>query len=205
MSPGSARGSFTVGATNGFERLESYSSRGPTGDGRIKPDIVAPDAVTTVTFGPFGFPGTSASVPYVAGAAALVLSAYPDYGLDDVQEFLEARALRIEQQSKNNLVGSGRLQLGSAPDVTPVATPTSVPTPLPTATPEPTATPTGTRTPEPAGTQTSEPTATPDTHADGNGYPPHPHRDFMALKLSIPARYLASKQPLTPLPLLLLF
>ncbi len=160
VSPGSARGSFTVGATNGFERLESYSSRGPTGDGRIKPDIVAPDAVTTVTYGPFGFPGTSASVPYVAGAAALVLSAYPDYGLDDVQEFLEARALRIEQQSKNNLVGSGRLQLGSAPDVTPVATPTPAPTPVPTETRVPTATPTGTRTPEPTATRTPTPTAT---------------------------------------------
>ena len=147
ISPATARGAFAVGATNGFDELQRYSSRGPTGDGRIKPDLVAPDSVSTTIYGPSGFPGTSSSTPHVAGAAALALSAYPTWKVDQIQAFLEGQAQRQLAEVKNNTFGTGRLRLGQVPAVPP-AQPTQTPTPTP-GPPPPTATvaATGTVTP----------------------------------------------------------
>jgi len=163
VSPASARGALAVGATNGFDQVQNYSSHGPTDDGRIKPDLVAPDSVSTVTYGHLGFAGTSASTPHVAGAAALVLSAFPQMTGRQVQEYLESHALILGQPGKDNTHGSGRLMLGSAPEVPSTPTPTN--TPLPTATATATPTPTGTLvptlTPQPTATATKTPSPTP--------------------------------------------
>src|SRR5207247_10757873 len=53
---------------------EFFSSRGPTLDGRIKPDITAVDGVSVTGAGGFGttFFGTSAGSPHLGGVAALV-------------------------------------------------------------------------------------------------------------------------------------
>ena len=58
---------------------EFFSSRGPTLDGRIKPDITAVDGVTVTGAGGFGttFFGTSAGSPHMGGIAALVLQGAP--------------------------------------------------------------------------------------------------------------------------------
>ncbi len=96
--------------------LESFSSRGPTKDGRIKPDLVAPDGVSNATYGYFY--GTSASAPHVAGAAALVKELYPSYTPAQIQAFLEGRAVDLGDTGKDNLFGSGRLNLGAPPAVT---------------------------------------------------------------------------------------
>lgn len=184
ISPATARGALAVGATNGFDQLQRYSSRGPTGDGRTKPDLVAPDGVSTTTYGPSGFPGTSASTPHVAGAAALVLSAYPSWKADDIQAFLEGQAQRQLTGSKNNTFGAGRLRLGEVPSVAP-AQPTQTPSPTP-GPPPPTATmaPTGTVTPitpQPTVTGTVTPraatataTVTPRSGPTGTPTPPGP-------------------------------
>ena len=90
---------------------ESFSSQGPTNDGRIKPDISAPDGVSSFTYGTRGFFGTSASSPHVAGAAALVLSAMPGLSPDELQSYLESWAVDMGTAGKDNVYGSGRLRL----------------------------------------------------------------------------------------------
>lgn len=84
-SPGLAANIITVGATGGpdydtidYQSIAYFSSRGPTDDGRVKPDIVAPGRNLTVLtidgeIG-YGFSGTSAATPVVSGAIALLLS-----------------------------------------------------------------------------------------------------------------------------------
>ena len=101
--------------------LEFYSSLGPTIDGREKPDIAGPDAVSTATYGGFssctisGFAGTSASAPHVAGAAALAKQANTGFGPAELQSFLEGRAIDMGMSGKDNSYGAGRLALGAAP------------------------------------------------------------------------------------------
>jgi hypothetical protein len=120
--PADCEDALAVGATHwDDDTLEPFSSQGPTNDGRTKPDLTAPDAVSTETYGPSdgnpypdgtGFFGTSASAPHVSGAAALVLEANPTYQPDDIQSFLEGRALDLGPQGKDNQYGAGRLGLG---------------------------------------------------------------------------------------------
>jgi hypothetical protein len=95
--------------------IEPFSSRGPTSDSRKKPDVVAPDYVSTATYGPSGFPGTSAASPHVAGAAALAKQFYPCYSRTETQDFLESSAVDLGTAGKDNTYGSGRLDLGAVP------------------------------------------------------------------------------------------
>jgi len=108
---------ITVGAVawNTPSEIEDFSSQGPTTDGRIKPDLVAPDRVSTsdYTYGayPDGFPGTSASCPHVAGACALVKQAYPGWSPSQIKNYLEQNAIDLGAQGKDNVYGSGLVNL----------------------------------------------------------------------------------------------
>lgn len=111
---------MTVGAVPvGSTTLESFSSRGPTVDGRIKPDLVAPDRVSTVSYGVTGFWGTSAAAPHAAAAAALVREVWPGFGTAEVQAELEARATDLGDPGKDNMFGAGKLDLSLPPDLVP--------------------------------------------------------------------------------------
>ncbi|HKV99496.1 MAG TPA: choice-of-anchor D domain-containing protein [Vicinamibacterales bacterium] len=75
---GAAAGAFPASEScndRTHQTIEFYSSRGPTLDGRMKPDISAIDGVSVTGAGSFENPffGTSAAAPHVAGEAALVL------------------------------------------------------------------------------------------------------------------------------------
>ena len=100
-----------VGATYwSDDSSESYSSQGPTSDGRIKPDFCAPVGVLSSTYGPAGFFGTSAATPHVAGAFALLKEKTP-YTIDDIDEILGARAKDLGSTGKDDIYGHGRLNL----------------------------------------------------------------------------------------------
>ena len=96
MTPASGAGSITspadsqnpgllaVGATDhtANQTIEPFSSRGPTPDGRVKPDIVGVDRVHSTVYQGL-FEGTSQAAPHVAGLAALVIQRFRDSELFD--------------------------------------------------------------------------------------------------------------------------
>ena len=101
-APADAPGTLTVGATSLAGRVVPFSSRGPTGDGRIKPDVVAPGSgVLIASAGTLDRyhrgSGTSYSTPLVAGLAALVVEAHPDWGPAAVREAIVMSANRADE------------------------------------------------------------------------------------------------------------
>lgn len=111
FEPAISPNAFSVGATDfRSDSARQYSSRGPTKDGRIKPDFAAPDGVRTVSFRPFF--GTSAASPHVAGAATLIKSARPEWGPKEIAAFLASRAVDRGDDGPDNTYGAGRIALG---------------------------------------------------------------------------------------------
>ncbi len=114
-SPADARGSMSVGAIYhgnwNAGRIEEYSSRGPTTDGRIKPDLVAPTGVSTASHAPYVFGGTSFAAPHVAGAAALIKSANPSYSRRQLWDALIEATVDIGDRGRDNDSGYGKLVL----------------------------------------------------------------------------------------------
>jgi hypothetical protein len=83
--PGNADGVITVGSAHKTEPhangISYFSSRGPTADGRIKPDLVAPgerieSCLPNEEKGPLD--GTSQAAPHVSAAAAMLMARYPE-------------------------------------------------------------------------------------------------------------------------------
>ena len=121
--PAVGHGVFAVGAVDQADweadnpPLESFSSRGPSSDGRLKPDIVAPDRTTCWTGGPVSASGTSFAAPHLGGAAALLFSEDLSRTALEVAERLRSRARDTGEPGPDNSYGYGRvvLVLGDPP------------------------------------------------------------------------------------------
>ncbi len=146
-SPGCANKVITIGATTKSDQVADFSSRGPTSDNRIKPDLCFPGGsiVSCRASGTsMGTPvdasytqasGTSMATPHAAGACALLLQAKPGLSPQQIKDILMSTTKNLNLDP--NTQGEGRAQvllayqqaLGITPTPTPIPTPT--PTPLP--------------------------------------------------------------------------
>lgn len=83
---------FSIGAVDAWENYASFSSIGPTADGRIKPNIAAQGQGTTVA-SPFGSivqsSGTSFSSPIIAGMNTCLWQANPSYTNYEIMQALQ--------------------------------------------------------------------------------------------------------------------
>jgi len=105
-----AKGAIAVGALRwSTNSLEDFSSRGPTVDGRIKPDISAPDGVQTTAYASSFF-GTSAAAPHIAGIAALLVGSNPTITANGLASMLEMTAVDMGDAGKDNMYGAGRAE-----------------------------------------------------------------------------------------------
>jgi serine protease AprX len=145
-SPGCALQVVTVGAITDAGQIASFSSRGPTSDGRVKPDIVFPGEWITaaqsegtalgdvIQPGYVALRGTSMATPHCAGAVCLLLQAKPDLKPADIKRILLNTA--VDLSAPANAQGSGKADLPAALSQA-IEGPTPTPTPDPTPQPPP--------------------------------------------------------------------
>ena len=127
-SPGAAAGAITVGAVADWSAapgapnhsdgvyVASFSSRGPTMDGRTKPDVVAPGVSVTAAkqgtvAGYATYSGTSMATPFTAGAIALALEAKPGWTPTQVRSAVEGTAQDRGAPGKDLDWGAGLLDV----------------------------------------------------------------------------------------------
>jgi hypothetical protein len=108
--PADGKRVVSVGAVDSRRVLADFSSRGPTADGRIKPDVDAQGigvfcASASGILNYTRVNGTSLSTPLAASLATLLLEARPDWGPDSLIAAL--RASGDHSSSPDNNVGWG--------------------------------------------------------------------------------------------------
>jgi serine protease AprX len=127
-SPGVAKNALTVGSVldagdltvGELDSAANGSSRGPTGDGRMKPDIVSTgNFITSVRAGTtnayIGMRGCSMATPHVSGIAASLLEHFPDFR--DNPHLLRAHLmassiLHSDQTTRSDNFSGGRNDYG---------------------------------------------------------------------------------------------
>lgn len=133
--PGCARQVITVGASTDDDLLLDASSRGPTTDGRVKPDVVLPGAGivscrakdtalgNALNLGYTEASGTSMATPHACGVAALLLEAGPELTPREVKELIMAGATDLGLEENDQGAGRGdaygALMAGHVPQVDP--------------------------------------------------------------------------------------
>jgi len=117
IAPGDGFNVITVGAVNEFGNVANFSSRGPTSDGRIKPEVAALGvdtygAVSGTNNGYRYASGTSAAAPIASGVGGLLLSAFPYLKNTQVRSiFLETSS---NSAAPDNEIGYGIISAKNA-------------------------------------------------------------------------------------------
>lgn len=105
--------------------ITSFSSRGPTADNRIKPDIVGPGQYVRVpVLGSDeyrGISGTSFSTPLIAGLCALLYEANPSWTPQELFDAVKSTAIDLGVDGPDNTYGWGIPDAVSAVTYQPVA------------------------------------------------------------------------------------
>jgi len=130
-TPADGRNVLSVGAVDQYGVLAGFSSRGPTYDGRIKPDVVAQGVA--VVFASAHDPdeyyvnnGTSFSTPLVTGVCALLLQMHPDWTPSAVARALRQTAIDLGPPGPDNLYGWGLVNAPRAAEFQPEAGPPTI-------------------------------------------------------------------------------
>ncbi|MBT8397056.1 MAG: S8 family serine peptidase [Gemmatimonadetes bacterium] len=103
-SPADGDSVLAVGSINTSGILSAFSARGPTSDGRPKPDLVAPGEEIPVATGSNDngiaeTQGTEFAAALLAGAAALFVEAYPERGPVGIVRALELSVVQLAGSS----------------------------------------------------------------------------------------------------------
>jgi subtilisin family serine protease len=93
LAPSDAASVISVGAVDSSGTIAGFSSDGPTADGRVKPEVLAPgvDDSLLQSGSDTGYgsgSGTSFATPLVASAVALIIDAHPDWTVDQIRNAL---------------------------------------------------------------------------------------------------------------------
>ncbi len=117
IAPADAFNVITCGAVDSMGHIASFSSWGPTADGRTKPEICARGVATFCagSYNPehyYEANGTSLSTPLIGGACAIILSAHPGWTPSMVREALMMTADNIE--NPDNQYGWGVIDVMAA-------------------------------------------------------------------------------------------
>ena len=118
--------SFAVGATTNTDDLASFSLRGPSERGDVKPNISAPgvgirSALPGATWDKFeygSYNGTSMAAPHIAAAALLLKQADPTLSLTQIEDILKLTATtktnEYYPEAPNNGYGYGIVNVNAA-------------------------------------------------------------------------------------------
>lgn len=117
FSPASLPEAFAVGASDPYDLVASFSSRGPSPWNEIRPHVVAPGVVvrSSLPGGLYGnMSGTSMAAPHVSGLVALLRSVSPTLSITHTLHLITSTAVPVGAPLPNNTAGWGRVDAFAA-------------------------------------------------------------------------------------------
>jgi serine protease AprX len=108
-TPGDADSVMTVGAVDTLGNVASFSSYGPTSNGRIKPNVAATGGRAVIASASTGLPvygnGTSFATPNIAGLTTCLWQAFPEYNNMSILDVMQRSSNKYN--TPNDRVGYG--------------------------------------------------------------------------------------------------
>jgi uncharacterized repeat protein (TIGR01451 family) len=116
-SPASLPGALAVGAVDEYDEVATFSARGPSPWGEVRPQAVAPGVHirSSVPGGAYAMmTGTSMAAPQISGVAALMRSVSPTVSITRTTYVITSTALPLGEKVPNNSAGWGRVDAFAA-------------------------------------------------------------------------------------------